>query len=241
VFEDPLPFTEIELMYEHAYGGVDAVFDPGGVYAYPRNPVGRGFVVEPSEAAVEGLLLPNIEDPDDPLTPERLVTGAFEQWEQQPMPQGFGWFAKHWQPRILLAGVMPSPQMEVEPPPPEDAWEDEGDSDGNGAPDTPELPSMDFGFFNGGSPGLVFPYLAGNELVETVNLAPEGDVSFHLPGETPRIGLDVGRGIWEPPAVLHTVMIRMEQREIDLVWRAAIAYPDAAWLDAVRSFTVLVE
>lgn len=250
VFEDPLPFTQIDLRYEHAYGGADAVFDPTGVYAYPRNPVGRGFVVEACEASVEGLLLPNIEDPDDPLTPERLVIGAFEHWDQQPLPQGFGWYSKHWQPRISLAGRMPEPgansdhqsegEYASEAEYAADAGEDATPVDEADAP-APELPWMDFGFFNGAAPGLALPYLLGNELVETVNLTPLGAFDFRLPGETPRIGLDVGEGVWGPPVVLHTVMIRLDEREVDLVWRAAIAYAGPAWLDRVRRFTVLIE
>jgi hypothetical protein len=157
------------------------------------------------------------------------------------MPQGFGWFAKHWQPRISLAGQMPAPLQGID-------YEavDEADESLVGEPEDTdsaahELPFMDFGFFNGASSGLMFPYLAGNELVETLHLTPEGELSFRLPGETPRIGLDAGEGVWEAPVVLHTVMIRMEDREVDLVWRAATAYASQAWLDGVRRFTVLVK
>jgi hypothetical protein len=248
VFEDPVRFTAIDLRYEHAYGGIDAVFDPTGVYAYPRNPVGRGFVVDACEAAIEGLLLPNIEDPNDPLTPERLVVGAFEHWEQQPMPQGFGWYAKHWQPRIALAGVMPDPPQAPDGSQPVHAGDADQpeydalqDAEQAEAEAPPTLPYMDFDFFNGASPGLVFPYLGGDELVEAIHLTPAGELRFSLPGETPRIGLDVGEGVWEPPVVLQTVMIRLDQREVDLVWRAAVAYAGPAWLDRVHRFTVLVE
>ena len=71
-----------------------------GLAAHERIPNSR-FVTLPKAAQ-----FPNLEDPDDPLTPERLVVGSFERWDEQPMPQGFGWFAKHWQPRISLADFL---------------------------------------------------------------------------------------------------------------------------------------
>ena len=183
VFEDPVPFTEIDLRYEHAYGGVDAVFDPSGVYAYPRNPVGRGFVVEPCEAAIEGLLLPNLEDPNDPLTPERLVVGAFEHWDQQPMPQGFGWFAKHWQPRILLAGRMPESPLGRGSgggcgarPGGEDDWDavEEAPAD--------ELPLHGFRLLQRGVAGARFPLPDGRRAGGNKQPRPRGRVELPAAG-----------------------------------------------------------
>src|SRR5690606_31783887 len=55
----PEPFVTMPITYEHAYGGI-TMFG-GAPVAYPDNPDGRGFICE--AAAVEGTLLPNIEDP----------------------------------------------------------------------------------------------------------------------------------------------------------------------------------
>jgi hypothetical protein len=41
--------------------------------------------------------------------------------------------------------------------------------------------------------------------------------------------------------VLHTVMFRMEERELDLVWRAAIPYPGPDWLPQMRRMEVDVQ
>lgn len=226
VFTDPVPFTEMELRYELAYGGVDIVSDPKMPCVYPRNPLGKGFVIADRPETVDGLALPNVEDPLDPLTPERLCAGHFMNWERQPAPAGLGWVHKSWRPRAGFAGVMPGDRaVERElrkayaaavPPEQREMFE------------KTELPDMDFRFFNGASSGLVLPYLEGDEEVRLVHLSPEGETVFRLPGDRPRIGVDVGEGPVEPEAVLHTAQIRMEERQVDLVWRGAVPY---AWPD----------
>src|SRR5262249_19059315 len=70
-FTDPAPFAEMDITYDRAYGGVDIYSDPVMALPYGRNPLGRGFVVMNKKESVDGLLLPNIEDPQDRLTPER--------------------------------------------------------------------------------------------------------------------------------------------------------------------------
>ena len=94
IFTEPEDFTSLELRYEQAYGGVDAFSDPDLPSPYVRNPLGRGFVVLNRKESIENLLLPNLEDPADALTPARLCAGHIKDWEQQPMPQSFGWRAK---------------------------------------------------------------------------------------------------------------------------------------------------
>jgi hypothetical protein len=101
-------------------------------------------------------------------------------------------------------------------------------------------PDMDFRFFNGASPGLVLPFLSGDEPVVLVNLDPQGKTEFVLPGERPRIGLDIGQGAQEPRVVLHTVMIRMDQRQVDLVWRGAVSYAGLDSLPKLKKIEALV-
>jgi len=239
LFTDPKPFISMELRYERAYGGVDVYSDPQVPCAYIRNHLGRGFAISNSKKAIDNLPLPNIEDSQDLLTPARLVVRHFMYWERQPIPQGFGWFSKYWQPRASLAGVMPADRaVEQElrkayamivPPAQRQLYEQT------------QLPDMDFRFFNGASQGLALPFLAGDEQIYTTTLTPEGDLSFQLPGECPRIGLDIGMGVQEALVVLHTVMIRMEDRQVDLVWRAAVPYPGPDWLPQMKKMEVLLQ
>jgi len=238
-FTEPSPFLNMDLRYERAYGGIDVYSDKLASYPYPRNPMGRGFVVTNSARCVNNLALPNLEEPDTPLTPEQLCLGDYKRWEQQPLPAGFGWFPKTWLPRAQLAGILPADR----------ATEQElRQAYAKLIPDAGQreaylkygLPDMDFRFFNGASRGLVFPYLTGGEQVVAENLSPEGITSFQLPRDAPRLGLDIGSGVQEPPVVMHTVMIRLEDRQVDVVWRGAILYPGPDWLPQMRKMEVSV-
>lgn len=239
LFTEPKPFTTIEIRYERAYGGVDIYSDPNLACAYPRNHLGRGFVIKKSKKTIENLSLPNIEDPNDLLTPERLCVGQTNQWEGQPMPQGFGWFLKYWQPRAFLAGVLPADRaIEQELrrayskaiPCEQKEWYEKT-----------TLPDMDFRFFNGASHGLALPFLNGDEEVQLINLTPEGEILFKLPEEKPIIGFDIGMGLHEPEVVLHTLMIRMEDNQIDMVWRGAVPYPGPDWLPQMKKMEALIQ
>ena len=60
-------------------------------------------MVKPTAKTLHNLPLPNLEDPKDRITAERLVHPGHEAWEKQPMPAGFGWFPKAAAPRHCLA------------------------------------------------------------------------------------------------------------------------------------------
>lgn len=238
IFSEPIPFETMEIRYERAYGGVDIYSNPDLPCAYARNHLGRGFVISNHKKSIENLPLPNIEDPEDLITPERLCVGHFMYWERQPMPQGLGWFSKYWQPRASYAGVMPADRRieqelrkayaKVVPLEQRDLY---GET---------QFRDMDFRFFNGASQGLALPFLQGDEEVRLVNLSPEGELSFQLPGDRPLIGIDIGMGLHEPEVFLHTIMIRLEDRQVDMVWRGAIPYPGPDWLPQMRKLEVWV-
>ncbi len=107
-FSEPTTFTQFKLRYEYAYGGNDYRSFPEMPLSYPRNPVGRGFVIRNSADNVEGMTLPNIEDPSDALTPERVIVGDPTHWNRQPFSQGFGWFRRAWYPRCSFLAAMPA-------------------------------------------------------------------------------------------------------------------------------------
>ena len=187
---------------------------------------------------VDGLELPNLEDPAALLNPRQLCLGEYSRWEKQPFPAGLGWFPKTWYPRALLAGIMPADRpVEQElraaygkllPPDQRAQYLKHG------------LPDMNFKFFNGASPGLALPFLKGGEQVVTENLSPEGALRFQLPADTPHVGLDIGQGVQEPPVVLHTVMIRMEDRQVDMLWRGAVPYPGPDWFPQMQKMDLTV-
>ena len=238
LFSEPELITELPLRYEDAYGGVDIYSDLDTPCAYARNPLGKGFAIKNTEKSIEALTLPLIEEPTDCLTPERLLTEHFMHWERQPMPAGISWFPKTWQPRARYAGVMPA-DREVEqelrkayakivPEEQQALYQQTG------------LPDMDFRFFSGASAGLALPYLHGDEVIKMRHLTPEGKLAFQLPNEKPQIALNIGQGVKTLESVLQTVMVRMEDAEVDLVWRAAIQYPGTDWLPQMKTMELSI-
>jgi hypothetical protein len=237
-FSDPKPFVTMDISYDRAYGGIDIYSDLKLPCPYIRNPRGQGFVIQNTKKAVEGLALPNIEDPENRLTPDKLCLGHFMHWERQPMPQGFGWYGKSWHPRSSYAGVLPVDRAteqqlriaytQLVPPAQRELYQQT------------KLPDMDFRFFNGASPGLAVPLLQGDEELRMINLSPQGELRTQLPDERPRVGLEIGMGLQEPTAYLHTLMIRLEDRQLELVWRAAVSYPGPDWLPEMRKMEITI-
>jgi hypothetical protein len=154
------------------------------------------------------------------------------------MPVGFGWFPKTWLPRALLAGIMPADRpVEREL---REAYSKLLPADQREAYLKNGIRDMDFRFFNGASAGLAMPFLRGGEWVTTENLTPGGQLRFQLPTGRPRLGLDVGDGVHEPNVVLHTVMVHLEERQVDLVWRGAIPYRGPDWLPEMKRMDLII-
>ena len=173
-----------------------------------------------------------------PLVPERLCLGHFREWERQPLPAGFGWYSKYWYPRALYASGLPAGWCV------EQAllaiYRQTTAREQRGWP-APAAPSaVDFRCFNGSAPGLAAPYLRGDEVVHTRHLTPAGELQFVLPDDRPQIGVDVG-GLHEPEVVLHTVMIRLEEQQVDLVWRGAVPYAGPAALPGLKPLEVHIQ
>jgi hypothetical protein len=237
-FSEPAPFTRMELRYERAYGGTDVYSDPKCPYPYPRNPLGRGFVVRNTPKSVDGLALPSLEDPAELLSPTTLCLEEYGAWENRQMPVGFGWFPKPWIPRALLAGIMPGDRATEQQL--RNAYAELLSGEERDAYLKHGIRDMDFHFFNGASAGFAFPYLTGGEWIGAENLTPDGRIYFQLPEERPRLGLDVGEGVREAEVALHTVQIRMEDRQVDLVWRGAVPYSGMDWLPEMKRLEIFV-
>lgn len=168
-FPDPEPFERVALTWENAYGGIDRRYMPLKVStrqllrlglgadhpgAYPRNPVGKGYVVlhEP----LEGLELPQVERTHERLTPERLVPPAPEAWHRQPRPACLDAVS----PVAFPRNVLFNPRLAPWYPPPEDdsvfeirsGWLPRGRLDMACPPGKPPPPLP--GFFQDAGPGF---------------------------------------------------------------------------------------
>jgi hypothetical protein len=101
-FSDTEPFTSMPLTWDNAYGGRDehaekllfprkkarlgrpAEDDGPRIVAYPRNGAGRGFFIDVDRDRLRGARLPNLEDPEDPVTPDRLLAKGPLDWLDRP-------------------------------------------------------------------------------------------------------------------------------------------------------------
>ena len=189
----PEPFTRMPLVYERAFGGWDRTSENPAKHACePRNPVGVGFVA-PSGTVLHGAPVPNIEDPQDPVTSAK----------GRCRPAGFGFVACDWEPRVRFAGTY------------DDAWEK------NRAPLLPV--DFDRRFLSGASEGLTSTgYLIGDERVVVVGATAERHWEFSLPGiQAPRCTLALRYGATTTLQTnLDTVIVDADARRLTLLWRA---------------------
>jgi len=241
VFSAPEPVDRIPLSYAHAYGGRDIVAeaawvedalarDPhyppellpsaeGSPYAYPRNPSGRGYLIRADPEAVETLQLPNLEDPLDPLTPQRLEVGNRLHWPRMPLPWATGWVSGDWFPRIVGIGLLPLYERMDEPFP---EVKRGYIADSVLRPARYDLADP-FHLTCGASLDMQRPYLRGGELVFLKSIHPsQTDWTFHLPTEQPAIWTDGRKGRFNPTQpVIHTIVIEPDEGRVSVVWRGS--------------------
>jgi len=248
LFSTPEVPERVPVSYALAYGGRDATAegtygnpvamlkaylppdtDPATVdaaspFVYPRNPAGRGYLIEATRAAVEAVSLPNLEHPEDLLTPERLAAGETGRWPLQPVPASLGWLDYGAFPRAAWLGAVAEHESGLE------ARRVGEIRLGYCRPDilTPrepqDPPPLPFDGVNGASLGLRVPHLVGGETIELWNVSPERErVRLRLPADRPRLSVDGRDGKLAPAerAVLHSVVIEPDTSSLTVVWRGS--------------------
>lgn len=191
---DPIPFDRMPLVYERAFGGVDdSHANPAKHSLEQRNPAGTGFAVSGSKERLEGLPLPNLEDPG----------ALIESWNDKPTPAGLGFIGHGWLPRAKYAGTY------------DDRWREER------CPLLPE--DFDEFFFNGASPDLIASeYFQGGESIRMINVTPEGEFIFKLPRLDFDITVWIKGQEKNHHPNLDTVIIEPDEHRVILVWRATV-------------------
>lgn len=194
---DPLPFEQMPLIFERAFGGWDRRAESAEDHDFEsRNPLGRGFYVAGAIDPETPMWLPNIEDP----------THLIQHIEDRPAPVGCGFTLPHWQPRVRLAGTY------------DDAWS---------AQRSPLLPlDFDRRFFNAAVSALVAPqYLLGNEPVLIRNMSESGELSFCLPAMAAPVCEIHCRDMPAEylSTNLDTVIIDTEKRQTQIIWRTYLS------------------
>lgn len=149
----PQAFRRIPLRYERAFGGWDRSNPDSSEHRpFRANPVGLGFRSSPDNFE-EGLRLPNIEDPNQPV----------RKFGENVFAAGVGFVSPDWESRARYAGSY------------DEAWQQER------MPLLPK--DFDRTFFNAASPGLIAARgsLRGGEAVSIVGATPHRQVQFALP------------------------------------------------------------
>jgi hypothetical protein len=191
----PKPFTEMPICWERSFGGVDPFSSSSGSQtSEARNPIGTGFRTTKSSDALDGLALPNFEDPG------HLISS----WDQKPPPAGLGYVGRSWMSRITHAGTF------------DEDWRR------NRMPILPK--DFDYRFFMGAAPGLALPsFLRGGESVRLINLTRLGQETFRIPAVNVWCQGVAKRRRFEEPANLDTIEIDTNDRRIVLTWRYKFA------------------
>ncbi|PRQ09745.1 DUF2169 domain-containing protein [Enhygromyxa salina] len=245
-FSPPQPFERISLGWESAYGGYDASAleaygDPSealrretgvderpqfGFYAYPRNPVGRGYLVEISDAAIARCQLPNLEQPGHILTPERLIAGNSLAWPGGPLPASTAWLPYSYFPRMSLLGLSPLPFDEDTFPIRELAEVKLGLlSEQALALDAPAHTRYDLRAAQSSAPGMRVERIEPGDAVEIRNAHPTQAIwRFSLTVRPPQMWFALHN---EAPQQLipriRTVIIEPDHESVRLVWVGELA------------------
>ena len=189
----PQAFEKMPLVYENAFGGVDARSKTPDKDWDWRNPVGTGFVVAGGHAT--GLRLPNVEDP------EHLIGS----WRDKPAPAGFGAIANHWQPRLGFAGTYDDHWMKTRQPL---LAEDLDDRHFQCAPADQQAP----GFLRGGEPVVLLNlHPRGRIQFNLPKLYFGFETRFY----------DGSRELHKNRR-LHTVILEPDFLRVSLVWHSAL-------------------
>jgi hypothetical protein len=188
----PRPFERIPLLYERSFGGWDkSSLDPKDHRAETRNPVGVGYLRPDVERDVQGLSLPNLEDP----------TELIQKPAERPKPAGFGYVCPHWAPRRQQAGTF------------DDAWRK------TRFPRLPT--NFNRRHFNAAPfDQQVLGFLSGGEPVEVRGAGSRGPLRFSLPRLSPEGRYKLRNEAEERLKMnLDTVLIDADERRVSVLFR----------------------
>ncbi|HLY08654.1 MAG TPA: DUF2169 domain-containing protein [Planctomycetota bacterium] len=186
----PKPFRTLPVIWERAFGGADPDGDPKKRAVDVRNPVGVGFRGALSENPDIATQLPNVEHRD------QLIQGR----KDVPEPAGFGALSRNFEARRRYAGSY------------DEKWLSEH---------WPHLPGdFDARFFQAAPADQQLAQIKGGEVVETLNLTPDGPWRFTLPALDVPVRLRYADRGEVLSLRTDTVLLEPEVRQVTLVARA---------------------
>ncbi|MCG8613627.1 MAG: DUF2169 domain-containing protein [Pseudomonadales bacterium] len=191
------PFTQMPLTYGNSFGGIhhfdpDQPIGPESAVFLAENPAGKGFAGRRGVREMEGMPLPNIEDPG------ALICTI----KDCPRPVGLGAIAPTWAPRVNYAGTY------------DDDWKT------NRAPFLPL--DFDERFFSVAPEGLMLPpgCIQGGELVQLFHLTPEAEVRFDIPICPLAVNVQFDFKTQSLPVLIEAITIEPDENRFQLLWKA---------------------
>lgn len=189
---DPVPFVEMPLTFERAFGGMDESRGPGRAAVEQRNPVGVGFHPHRTVAQIEGTRVPNLERPGQTISSPK----------DRPEPIGLGVVGRAWAQRLSYAGTYDT------------HWRDEQ------APFLPA--DFDSRYFQCAPADQQFTHFRGGELIRCVNMAAAPVVQYVIPSLHVPIKFRFLDREVDQLCVLDTVILEPHLSLAMLVWRASV-------------------
>jgi hypothetical protein len=265
LFSAPTVVEHVPLSYAFAYGGRDAVAEAehgnpvaelrpylppettdetvsnASPFVYPRSPAGRGYVVEKTKAGIEAARLPNLEHPEDLLSPERFVAGATRRWPVQPVPASLGWLDYGMFPRIAWLGLVPDYDEAVDVRQVGEIRLGYATAEMLREKATSEASTLEG--MSGASLGLRMPYLKGGDEVELLNLNPSLElIRFRLPNDKPSLWVDGRNGrLAATDPVIHSVVIEPDDYRVTVIWRGGALARRPYGPDEIETMPFLAE
>lgn len=188
----PVPFVEMPLTFERAFGGQGEGRGPERAVVEQRNPVGVGFHPHRGAAQIEGTPVPNLERPG------QMISSSSD----RPEPIGFGCVGRTWAQRLPYAGTYDA------------RWLDER------APFLPT--DFDSRYFQCAPADQQFTHFHGGELIRCMSMAAAPVVQYIIPSlRVPVRFRFVDREV-EKLGVLDTVTLEPHLSLAMIVWRTSV-------------------
>jgi hypothetical protein len=190
----PQAFTEQAITYAQAFGGSRTMANvPEMLDCHPQNPCGCGwYPSNTDDIDIVGRPMPNTEELGKPID---SPSGDFR-------PMALGPIGRSWPQRARFAGTY------------DDAWL---------ADSFPFLPAdFDNRYFQAAPEDQQTDYLRGGEEVLLLNLTPQERAGFRVPEMDVPVTFFKNKGGHETvSAVIDTLLIDTEARQVQLTWRIA--------------------
>ncbi len=242
-FSMPAQFEQIPINWSNSYGGVDLgaleelgdptleisemlELDAGpeqSLFAYPRNPKGKGYILERNIKSIEQCRLPNFEYPEERLSPENLFINDFLNWPLAPQPVGLGWLPFNYFPRMAQLGMTPLMYQYS------DIFPNHFHEVKSGVLnprclniDLPIPKRTDIGMVQSAAVGMRTKYISANEAIQLTHCHPKDKTwTWRLPGEIPQIAVKIPDA---PPFELipriKLLQIKPDKDTVCVVWVA---------------------